>query len=524
MDTLSAFFIVLMVVLGGVSAYVADILGYKIGKKRLSLWHIRPKYIARTAVVIAGALIPLVTILILYAASANFRIWLQKGQQAIEESKQNLKALDQSYQERTKAENKVRIADQNLKTKQKELENQDTKLKAQEENLKKLNDGLVSLKANIEKNKIAYDKTNRQLGTTMASLKNAQTSLSQTKTALANAKREYEDEKKRFQEVKSQYDTTSSRNLKLTADNLELSNKNQELDTANKNLQSSLTELQGNIAGLTKQIDGLKKDKASADKDAEEARSNLQKIQDALIEVQIQSKKGLNNFKEVFLTSRLEFGIGEEMARVSVGPRLSESDARTLYRNLMRKIRAIATERGAKPVDRTVVSEQDFPIGGVAGFLIYRSSTQALSEEEVEDFWVSRLKGQKENAVFVVRVSTNRFLGDPVTLAGEVFSNPIAFRKGEIVSEIRIDARQSDNEIRSGIHDFLRTYVNTKARTRRMIPVTGRDGDSYGEFTEEQFFDIFARIKTVTRQVRLVAIARDDTRVGDSLLIDLEIH
>ena len=88
MDGVATGFIVLMIALGGISAFVADILGYKIGKKRLSLWHIRPKYIARGSVTITGMLIPLITVLLLAASSAEFRTWITRGRKAVQELKQ----------------------------------------------------------------------------------------------------------------------------------------------------------------------------------------------------------------------------------------------------------------------------------------------------------------------------------------------------------------------------------------------------------------------------------------------------
>jgi uncharacterized protein (DUF3084 family) len=83
-----------MVAIGGISAYVADILGYKIGKKRLSIKRIRPKYVARISVVIAGMLIPLITMVFLYGVSSTFRTWLTRGSEIVKDLEQKSKEVD----------------------------------------------------------------------------------------------------------------------------------------------------------------------------------------------------------------------------------------------------------------------------------------------------------------------------------------------------------------------------------------------------------------------------------------------
>src|SRR5262245_23791402 len=88
-----------MSVAGGACAWLADWLGYKIGKKKLSIWHIRPRHVARITVVVAGMLIPVLTILIFYAVSSEFRMWLSKGSEAVAELKQKTLELDQKSKE-----------------------------------------------------------------------------------------------------------------------------------------------------------------------------------------------------------------------------------------------------------------------------------------------------------------------------------------------------------------------------------------------------------------------------------------
>lgn len=518
MDLLSASFVILMVVLGGVSAYVADILGYKIGKKRLSLWHIRPKYVARTTVVIAGALIPLVVVALWYVFSSGFRTWITKGQQAIEDAKRataqvsNLQDQGVKLERRNASlENKNKIFESQISSKQGEIDKQDKELKAQASNLKDLNIKLDELRKQIESANELNKKTKLQFEQTKVSLKKSEDSLKEVQDKLATAKAEYEATKNRYDGLKTQYDQTSSRNLELTNSNLQLEN-------ANAELQKNLKELSAQVSDLTTEISSLKADKTAADKEAKEAMEKRDEIQRKLNEITVAMRQAFANSEVTFRTTPIVFMVGEELGRATIPAKISKSDATTLYRNLTRRARSIGSERGAQsdPVA--------FPFSGTAGFILTDKKDHMLNEDEVESLWISTFMNFKSDQVVVMNSAMNRVSCEALILRFDFFPNPIVFRKGEIIAESKIDGRLSDSEIRRTIREFLRTFVNTKARLRKMVPVVTRDGESYGQFTEDQFFDTFLRVKAIPRLLRLVAVAQYDTRAGDPLLINLELR
>ncbi|MGQ9733230.1 MAG: DUF3084 domain-containing protein [Candidatus Zipacnadales bacterium] len=62
MRVYSIAFIVALLAFGGLAAYLGDVLGYRLGKRRLSLLHLRPRTTARLVGILAGILIPAVTV------------------------------------------------------------------------------------------------------------------------------------------------------------------------------------------------------------------------------------------------------------------------------------------------------------------------------------------------------------------------------------------------------------------------------------------------------------------------------
>jgi uncharacterized protein (DUF3084 family) len=66
MHLYSVIFILALLAFGGIAAYLGDILGYRLGKRRFSLLHLRPRTTARLVGILAGILIPAVTVLVGY--------------------------------------------------------------------------------------------------------------------------------------------------------------------------------------------------------------------------------------------------------------------------------------------------------------------------------------------------------------------------------------------------------------------------------------------------------------------------
>jgi len=68
--------VVSLVVISALVAYIGDILGMKLGKRRISLFGMRPKYTSRFITVVTGILITLVTLFVMAMASDTVRVAL----------------------------------------------------------------------------------------------------------------------------------------------------------------------------------------------------------------------------------------------------------------------------------------------------------------------------------------------------------------------------------------------------------------------------------------------------------------
>lgn len=94
--------LVFLVCLGGVLAYLGDILGGRFGKKRLSLLGLRPKHTALVFSVLTGLSITIVTLVGVSVISEPFRVMLFHADELIAREKYLRAAVEERRQERDK--------------------------------------------------------------------------------------------------------------------------------------------------------------------------------------------------------------------------------------------------------------------------------------------------------------------------------------------------------------------------------------------------------------------------------------
>lgn len=517
MDFAAWILIIGVVLIGAASAWIADVWGHRIGKKRLTFWKFRPKQIARFGVIALGMLLPLLTIALIWFASADFRIWLSKGRQAIAELQSKTVELDKVNQsvvdktaENSRLEQRNRILTEESDKNFKEVQEQKTQLKTLDKSLDAEQKRVQSMQSSLQKLNLLNEKTRTKFAITESLFKQSKASLDAVQKSLISSKAEYVNATARYNEI-------SSRNLLLTSENGELQTKNREVS-------EKLAALQDQLGRLSTDISKLEQEKKTADSQAASAKAELAIVANELQNIEERVKQlgtvYTDRIKALDYHTRMNpvtFMKGEELGRTSIEPNTTDAESRNIYRSLMRRSRTMASARGATP-------DESLPFSGAAGMLVATADNRPLSEDEVENLWAKRMASQRDSNLIVFKAAVNCFTGEPVMLEILVLPNPIVFRKGEFISETRIDARLSDLEVLIKVQEFLKTFVNTKARMRNMIPTVKRDGESYGEFPPAQLLSTVDNIRRATREVRVVAIATADIRAGDSLQLELQIR
>jgi len=156
----SSFLLILSIILlSGIIAYVGDFLGRRVGRRKLSLFKLRPRYTAFLVSIVTGILIATVTLLVLSAASEDVRTALF----GMQELRERLDSLNQE-----------------VITRSLELENTKKQLEDYQSRIQELE----ARERELQNTKVALEEQARLLGETVTQLEQQRDELQQELASL----------------------------------------------------------------------------------------------------------------------------------------------------------------------------------------------------------------------------------------------------------------------------------------------------------------------------------------------------
>lgn len=173
------FMLIVLAVMGGLIAYLGDKIGSKVGKRKIKLMGLRPKYTSILVTIMTGISIAVVTLGVMSVLSENARVALfgmnklRQQQHVLEEQRDRLLAEADKLAREMQEKNDL-LADNELK------------LASQEEQLDGANDRLRLTLLDLEQVQAARDDASAQLGI-------VQTAFNQANVDLATARGEIEE-------------------------------------------------------------------------------------------------------------------------------------------------------------------------------------------------------------------------------------------------------------------------------------------------------------------------------------------
>ena len=213
------YLIIVMIITGGAIAFIGDKLGTKIGKKRLSIFGLRPRHTSMIITVITGALITGLSIGSMAIISENVRTALFGMEELNETIASTQKSLGIVTQELMQTQEEFQRADADLEKSKKEIES----LKAEQNELVAESDRLKSGNERLENENSNLAAQNDDLSAYNSELSAQNQNLSNTNAELEAANRQL-----------------GEFNVTLTADNEKLSKDNAFLEEHARNLREGL--------------------------------------------------------------------------------------------------------------------------------------------------------------------------------------------------------------------------------------------------------------------------------------------
>ncbi len=507
MDATSIIFVAVIVLLGGPLAYGADWLGRRLGKKRLTIFGLRPRHTAAFLTVAAGILIPLLTVLAMLALSSGVRDWVINGSRALhdkavlERERDRLVSDIKTYNGQLNDVRRLKAqTEKNLKDEQR-LYQQERKLAADLRiQLRDLNAKLTGQQKLLASREREVQRLTSEVRRRTESIKTINSQLIARQSELKAANKSLGDVKGAYKKLDSEYKLLDQNRVKL--------------DQQNQQLQGQIDLLKPEVDSLRKQRAQQQLDLDQANKDLVQAKSDLAAAQSEVLREQTslsQIERDVTQLVGAFQTQPMIYHKDDEIVRLGADASLSPEDARKAVENLLSLARSQASSRGAE-------ASEDINVVGFARV----SGANPMTPLEVQSALTRGVQNLRNPAVMVAFTPINVFKTQPVQLQVRVMPNPLVYRMGQTIADMRIDGRLEPDAIFQQLRIFLSETVTQKAVADQMIPRQGQD-TPLGEVSSRQILDVVQAIHVEARVVKLSVLAKQDTRAADPLQIEFKV-
>jgi uncharacterized protein (DUF3084 family) len=498
----------LLLALGGVIAYFADRLGRVLGKKRLSLFGLRPRHTAEMLTVFAGVMIPLVTIIIVLAVSKGVRDWALHSADVLRERDKAINDLTESRTELGNVQHNLQGDQQKLNKANSELDKAKKSLSSLQLREQSLIQQVQSEATKVKAAETQYQSVRAQFANVRLQLSSAQTNYKAAKTNYVSLKGQMDQLKGSFSKLnldlgRLQTNYTTLNVQKNEADH-EVTLDLAKLGEVNSQLKLKQTELDNKQASI---------DRVNAD--LAQAESELQRVSQQVAELNFvyQREKIFGNEGRI---RPVIFQLGDELARMQIPTGLSAADARTYVQRVVDMASVVAKGRGA-------TKGKQLPTEAGIIELLTADNTK-ITKDAQELRYTLAMTGRTVPGVVIASAYWNSLAGEFVPLVLDVRDNPIIFHKDERIAETTVEGALSDDKIYEEISHFVQNNVKQRARQDKMIPVVGRE-ESFGQVLPGDILNIVKQIHDWgPRSVRLTAYAAQDTRAADPLELKFRIR
>ncbi|MEW6228806.1 MAG: DUF3084 domain-containing protein [Bacillota bacterium] len=450
--------VLMLIVLGGVIAFVGDRIGMKVGRRRLTIFGLRPKHTSMIITVITGIVVSTSSLAVMSMVSKDVRTALFKMREI-------QTALATTREQLSTAVTQLSVQQEELTAKEARVGELQTQIDTLTGEIDRL-----SAAANVKAKE--YEVLTARNATLAAELEEVKKERVKAQDELLAVQAELGKLKQQYHEMKGQYDETKASYAEAQA-NLAKANKNIEaLQQTEKNLKQTIASL-------------------------EEKRKQLQAEKNAL-----ETYKG-----ELTEQVKLLYSSLQNMSQYLEGLQLSDITYRA------DEIILATVIEGDRPIEKVRDDVAKF-LQKADRLALARSARIEGSDNEAIIFFTDNLDNTaqriaKAKGPVVVRLvsATNAFVGQPVYAYLQFFENKLIFKQGQVVAEREIDGSLGPDKVQDELMNLLMS-ANDEATRRGMV--TDAEG-RVGQAPLSEFNSAKAEILELGRKVRVLAVAVQDT-------------
>lgn len=528
-----AILIFALVVATCIIAYIADNIGKNLGKKRISIFGLRPRQTATLISMAASVAVMLLTVAILMLASASLRNALlrydaekreanrqrDENKKLIEDQRElrmnvaqqraqiktqlseiskNRSRATQFMKQRVEAERQLKSASARLAVARKgeagaraRAKEAQARLVAARHQFEKFKKQLAAAKGQVAAAKARVQQAQRQVDNVEAQLKAEQGHVTSTLIRLGTAQKQLAQAQQQMIEAQRKQIAASS----------QLASAQEQLQETEKNFQRVQDEVYKNL----KQLEKAANENAVLEVRRKELQSELTQISSELANLTIQVEQYQEIAKRI-ATGDVAIQLGEVFADETVPPHASTKEAHEALRRLMSEARSRLKETQrtltlAVPEAAAKLTEDEF----LSGFAAYLSTLEVPVS--------LRLTAARDHARGETNVQV-RLL--PIEVR-------TVFEKSEVLASVAIDASGDDARIFNQLLALLNENEQ-RARERGVMPLLSPQNPFFYPLgTNERVFEALRRIQAMGGIVRVRLLAAENISTVDSPRVQFEI-
>ncbi|MCS7253760.1 MAG: DUF3084 domain-containing protein [Armatimonadota bacterium] len=463
-----------LTIASGLIAYIGDVLGRKLGKKRLTIFRLRPRHTAMLISVIAGILIFVTTLTALAAASREVRLALFELDKLLSEREQlrkHLAELRASYhlwkRQAVALSSKLRAEQKRIALVQRQYAQASAELLMVKRQLSNSKSQLQKMSCELARLENKLTESQAQLATTRSELKRADAALKDTMIKLQSSHRELE-------------------RVKL------------EIAKANETARRSIAITRKQLDELRRQVDELQATRAELER--------YRKSLDAYI-AQLLFRGDLTyRAEEIVTIGVIDGSMPKEKIMAALEKLLDDADG-------------LARRRGASAQN----GERAVKIFGMLIKLPGQEEPVLFTEKDILNVVAENISETNDSVIVEVYAKRNSLPGEQVPIDIRLYRNQLVFKRGEVLTSRRLDGKASMGELMQELASMIYTDLSRIARERGLLMRPDGERPTYGAIPFSEFGNAIEQLKRINGPAIVEALAKRDTFTVGPLEVELRI-
>ena len=557
-------FFVLLIPVSGFIAWLGDRIGHKSGKKRHSVFGLRPRHTAMLFTIGSGVGISVVSFFLMYGLSQTFRVVVRDGavmyehnrdlkrenasqarllaasrtkarqsQTEAEDSRREAVRAEtdqkQATQARDKAQLLLRAAQTDVQTAGQKLTSARTELAAQQQKLTREQARLLSVQSSLTNKTARIRAAEKEIKTAGDRVDAARAEVLRAQTRQKTAQTQMQTAEQKLNRVRALA--------------------NAALQEQKQRQEQTLANLKQTLADLTQQV-AEQKTKTEAERD------ELARVTQELA-LRREELAPLIANAAALRGNQITYHIGEEVARISIPPGYSVWRIEAVLDTFLTAAAKKAEGRGARKsgdtknralflFPRPLVSASSANIAPLQtaevlagqkespqnGPLVEATETAVLQNAAIA------IRKANEDVVVVALSSANAVAGEPVAVQLQTYLNPVVLQEGMPLGETVIDGNASREAVADALYTFLHRDVREKllkagiippqkgsetATTDAATPPNAGNNDSIVSLSGNEWLQVMDDIRRTGSRAQVIVRTDHALRAGDTVALRFEV-